>query len=474
MIELNKTQGTHIKSNNQTSKMMKNLLISLMPIIVFSFYKNGIIPYQDGLVTIIGMLRPLLMIIIASIAGLVSEIIYLKFISKEVDFKNSIKNSYAIFPGIFLALSLPLYTPYSLIIVGSVIATIIGKMIFGGFGNNIFNPALIGRLFVMSSYAAVIISNGGYLNLSEVDAVSGATPLANAFSLDVIGTYDQLVKPFGNLFNFFIGTIPGSLGETSALLILLGFVYLAFKKVIKVVIPISYIATVFVITYFIGSYNDLGLWFPLFHILSGGLFFGAVFMATDPVTSPTTTIGQLIYGISLGVLTVVFRFMTPEPEGVLTSILTMNMFVFLLDKTGAKSKLKFRNAVIPFLLLWFMIIGIGFHIANSYQKEILTDPNFSITEKVATEDEVKYIVTQKGYVGLIKAEVIIKDDIITKFEILEQNESFYQIVKDADYANKLIKEQDNLIEVDTVSNATITSRAMKTLLINVMEDYNEK
>ena len=474
MIEINKKVGTHIKSNNQNSKMMIHLLISLIPVILFSFYKNGIMPYQSGNVTFLGMLRPLLMVIIASLTSVLSEIFYYKFVDKKSDIKESLKKSYAIFPGLFLALTLPLYTPYSILIFGSIIATIIGKMVFGGFGNNIFNPALIGRLFVMSAYAVVIMENGGYLNMHEVDTISTSTPLANAFSKDLIGTYDTLVKPFGSLWDFFVGTIPGSLGETSSLFILVGFLYLAINKVIKVTVPLTYVLTVFIMTYFIGSYNNLGIWFPLFHVLSGGLMFGAVFMATDPVTSPTTNIGQIIYGIMLGILTVTFRFLTPEPEGVLTSILTMNMFVFILDKTGAKARLKFQNALIPFVIVWVAIISIGLYIANSYQKTDLTDPNFKIVQKNVSNNQTKYIATQKGYVGLIKAEIIIKDNSITKLEIIEQNESFYQRIIDADYANKIIEQQNNLKDIDTVSNATVTSSAIKKLVINVMEDYNEK
>ena len=474
MIEIKKEQGTHIKSNNKTSKIMRHLFIALLPIIIFSFYKNGIVPYQNGYLTILGMLRPLLMVLIAALTSLISEIIYFKFIDKKDNVKELIKESYSFFPGIFLALTLPLYTPYSIIVVGSIIATIVGKMIFGGFGNNIFNPALIGRLFVMSAYGVTIINNGGYFNLQELDTISSSTPLANAFVQNGIGTYDLLVKPFGSLMDFFIGNVPGSLGETSALLAIIGFVYLVFNKVIKATIPITYIATVFVMTYLIGSYNNLGLWFPLFHIFSGGLMFGAIFMATDPVTSPTTGVGQIMYGLMLGILTVVFRFLTPEPEGVLTSILTMNMLVFILDKTGAKSRLKFRHAIAPFVIAWILIIGIGFSIANSYQVVVLKDPNFNIVEKTISNNEVKYIATQKGYVGLIKAEVIIKNNLITKFEIIEQNESFYQRIIDANYAQKLLDEQANLKDVDTVSNATVTSGAMKKLLINIMEDYNEK
>ena len=474
MREFDYEHGTHIKSNNQTKKIMMHLLVALLPIILFSFYKNGIIPYSKDLTNIYGLFKPLTIIIVAILTSLVSEYLYYKYIIKGHNPKEFMKESFGLFPGLFLALTLPLNTPLPIVIVGSAIATIIGKMIFGGFGHNIFNPALIGRLFVMSAYAINIVNAGGYLNAYEVDTISKATPLTNAFSSTAIGSYNTLVKPFGTLWDFFLGTIPGSLGETSALLILVEFIYLVVNKIIKWTIPVSYVLTVFVMTYLIGNYNGLGIWFPLFHVLSGGLLFGAVFMATDPVTSPTTIVGQILYGLFLGILTVVFRFLTPEPEGVLTSILTMNMFVYLIDKTGARSRFKFSHALIPFVLAWSLIFGLGIYISSSFKVEVPKNNNFSIVSKDVVNDTTTYIVTQKGYVSTIKGKVVIKDSNIISFEVLEQAESYYQLIENIDYINTLINGQSNLIEVDTVSGATYTSTALRTLLINTLEDYNEK
>lgn len=474
MREFDYEHGTHIKSNNQTNKIMMHLLVALFPIILFSFYKNGIIPYSKDLTNIYGLFKPLIIIIVAILTSLVSEYLYYKYVIKGHNPNEFMKESFGLFPGLFLALTLPLNTPLPIVIVGSAIATIIGKMIFGGFGHNIFNPALIGRLFIMSAYAINIVNAGGYLNAYEVDTISKATPLTNAFSSTAIGSYNTLVKPFGTLWDFFLGTIPGSLGETSALLILVAFIYLVVNKIIKWTIPVSYVLTVFVMTYLIGNYNGLGIWFPLFHVLSGGLLFGAVFMATDPVTSPTTIVGQILYGLFLGILTVVFRFLTPEPEGVLTSILTMNMFVYLIDKTGARSRFKFSHALIPFVLAWSLIFGLGIYISSSFKVEVPKNNNFSIVSKDVVNDTTTYVVTQKGYVSTIKGKVIIKDSNIISFEVLEQAESYYQLIENVDYINTLINGQSNLIEVDTVSGATYTSTALRTLLINTLEDYNEK
>lgn len=468
--------GPFLKDKNSTSKMMFHLFVALLPIILFSFYKNGYLPYQEGKATLIGLFYPLLFIFIPTMTSFLTELLWMRFFlhKKGKNLKISLIHSFSIFPGLFLGLILPINTPISILIFGAIFATIIGKMIYGGFGNNIFNPALIGRLFIISTYALTITNNGGYLNPSELDAITTATPLSNVSLQEGIGTYKTLVSPYGNLWNFFFGTIPGAVGETSALFCLLGFIYLVFKKVIKPMIPITYIGTVFFITFLIGSFNDLGIWYPLFQILSGGLFFGACFMATDPVTSPTTPIGQTLYGLFLGILTVIFRYLTPYPEGVLTSILTMNLFVYIIDRIGSKARFHKEKAILPFILAIFLIFYTGCSIGTSYQKETTTkDTNFEIVSKEGSGNTVTYVVTQKGYVGKIKAQIKIENGTVTSYEVLEQNESFFGKVEDANYINRLLQNQLALKDVDTVSGATITSTALKKLFINTLEDYKE-
>ena len=371
---------------------------------------------------------------------------------------DNIKKSFSIFPGLFVSLVLPINTPISVLIFGCVIAVIFGKMLYGGFGQNIFNPALIGCLFALTCYGAVINSNGGYVNKYELDTIGSATPLTNYHMLNDIGSYDTLVKPYGSLKEFFLGMIPGTVGETCSLLIILSYIYLVIKKVIKWKIPIIYVSTVFVLTYIIGCINGVGIWYPLFNILSGGLLFGAVFMATDPVTSPTTCLGQIIYAIALGILTVVFRNLTGAPEGVLTSILTMNMFVMLLDRIGSAQN---KKTFISLTIMIFLIIGVGLLIGNKYKYKNDVDNKFKVYEKTADY----YIVSQVGNEGPIK----------TKVYILESNEteSYYKLVENANYVNTLIENQNNLDNVDTISGATISSSALKKMIINVKKDMEK-
>ncbi len=453
-------QGTQIKDSNTSSKMMYHLVLSLLPIILFAWYQRGIVPYMEERTDIIGLFYPLLFLLLPSLITYLMEVLF--HIHHPHPFKDAFFN-YGFVIGLFLGLILPFQTPVVILIIASLFSSLIGKLIFGGFGCNIFNPALIGYLFVLMSYGAVM----------SVDVVSSATPLTNFKNLGGIGNYHNLVEPYGNLWNFFFGTIPGTLGETSGLLCILAYFYLCIKKVIKWKIPLIYVGTVFGMTFLIGGYQNLDIWFPIFQVLSGGLLFGAVFMATDPVTSPTTPIGQILYALFLGILTVFFRFGTSYPEGVMFSILIMNLFVFILDQVGSKSRFNFTHAIIPFFLAWTLILGLGVYFGLNVGKE-KTDSNFHIISKEKNQNEFSYIVEQKGYAGNIKARIVIQNYSVSSFEVLEQNESYYKRVEKADYIEKLLENQKHLEQVDTISGATKTSTALKNMLIHTLEDYEKE
>lgn len=470
-MKIIKSSRPFIKSDNSISKMMKYLLFSLLPIILFSFYKNGVIPYIKGYVNIIGMLYPLIFIITGMITTTLVEFIYFKFIKKEKNVITSLKNSYPYITGIFLSLILPINTPLYVLIIGCIIAIFVGKLIYGGFGNNIFNPALIGGLFVITMYGSLIDSRGGYLNKYELDAISSATPLKNYSAVSTIN-YDTVIKPYGNLNNFFIGTIPGSIGETSALLCIIAFIFLSYKKVIKWKIPVFYIGTVFLMTYIIGVFNGFGIWYPIFQILSGGLLFGAVFMADDPVTSPVTTVGEVIYGICLGILTVVFRYLSNLPEGVMTSILTLNMFVPILDRIGITNGSSFKKALSYILILMLVSLCICYKISYNIKHPNKSN-TFNILNIVKEKNKTIYTVSEKGHGGLIKGKVTFSNNKIVNFEVIENNEtaSYYQKIENEKYIDKLIKNQNNINEVDTISGATVSSSAIKSMIKNTIIDY---
>lgn len=457
--------GPFVRSKNSTNKIMLHLLIALIPIVIFSIYKNGYIPYSHNQISFIEMFNPLLNIFVASLTSFVVEAIYALIFRK----KNYIKNAYAFFPGLFLALILPINIPIYILVIGSIIASV-SKLIFGGFGKNIFNPALVGYLFIMIVFSNMLTTNT-YFNSYELDTISKPTPLTNASMASGIGSYDELVKPYGSLLNFFIGTIPGSLAETSTLLCLVAFIYLSVTKTIKWRIPLVYITTVFVITFGIGRLLDQGVYYPLFHVLSGGLMFGAIFMATDPVTSCVTPIGQVLQGILLGIITVIFRFI--GVEGVAYSILIVNIFVFLLDKIGSQSRFNIMKSLPWFIVAWILIIGVTIGLAASRRGNGNNDPNFEIISKERNDNQTVYTVTQKGYGGNIEASIKFENNRIVEIEILSSHESKYQLdlINESNYIMQLINNQDNLEDIDTVSSATVTSTALKKMVINTLEDY---
>jgi electron transport complex protein RnfD len=457
--------GPFIKSKDTTNKIMIRLLISLSPLILFSFYKNGIIPFIKGYVGVIGLFYPLIFIILGVLSSFIFELIY-SLIFKKNEYKEYLKESYSIFPGLFLSMILPLNTPIYILIIGVFVA-ILSKILSGGFGKNIFNPALIGYLFIVIIFSSNF-STSTYFNKYELDTISSATPLTNSSLITGIGSYDDLIKPYGRLLNFFIGTIPGSLAETSALLCLIGFIYLTITKTIKWRIPVIYVSTVFLLTYVIGSKLGAGLYYPLFQILSGGLMFGSIYMATDPVTSTVSPIGQILQGLFLGILTVLFRFI--GTEGVAFSILIMNLFVPLLDKIGSISRFNIIKSLIPFLIAWILAIILCLY---AFKTNKITDSDFKIISKDKSGNTTTYIVTQKGYGGNIKGEIVFENDKIISFKILSNHETKakYDLVIQEDYLNKLIENQESLENIDTVSSATVTSTAIKKMVINTIQDY---
>jgi electron transport complex protein RnfD len=227
-------------------------------------------------------------------------------------------------------------------------------------------------------------------------------------------------------------------------------------------------------TYIIGDINNMGIWYPIFNILSGGLLFGAVFMATDPVTSPTTKIGQLLFGLGLGLLTVIFRFFTPYPEGVLTSILTMNMLVIILDIVGAKAKFKSSYIYVPIIIMIALILSFSLYIGNSIKPTSTVDEKFSIINKEKTGNITVYKVSQKGFHGPIKATITINNGNITKIDITEEEETYWDAIESNNYLDKLINGQKNIDKVDTVSGATISSNALRYMVTKTLEDYKAR
>jgi len=296
------SQGPHITSSNSTRRMMADVLIALLPAVFASIY--------------FFKAKAVVLLTVSVLSCVLCEGAMQALMRRKI----TVSDGSAVVTGVLFAMIMPPGLPVWTCIVGCVISIGLAKQLFGGLGTNIFNPALLGRAFLAATFPIFLTR---WNNPITLDAVTTATPLG-------------LVKFSHNLnidyWNLFIGNVSGSLGETSALALIIGGVYLLIRKTIEWRIPLAYVVAVIAIsvtTNLIAPDTYTG---PFFHILAGGFLVGAIFMATDPVTSPVTRKGAWIFGIGCGVITMVIRLWGGLPEGVMYSILFMNAFTPILNK----------------------------------------------------------------------------------------------------------------------------------------------
>ena len=300
-MKLTVASSPHIRGNFRTNRIMLDVVLSLLPALAVGIWMNGV--------------RALIVTLLSVFCCVASERVY-GIVTKT---RNTIVDGSAAVTGVLLAMTLPASVPYWLVAAGSVFAIIVVKALCGGLGQNIFNPALSARAFMM------LIWPVGLTRYVDVDGVSAATPLHHMV---------MPALPEESILDMFLGNCPGSIGELSALALLLGGAYLVYRKVISIRIPAAYLGTVVVLTLVFSKTGDPISWM-LYSLFSGGVMLGAIFMATDYATSPATPVGHIIYGIGCGILTVLFRYYGLYPEGVTYAILIMNAFVWFIDRHTA-------------------------------------------------------------------------------------------------------------------------------------------
>ena len=312
--ELTISSSPHVHSPVTTQTIMRDVLIALLPALAGSVYFFG--------------LRALTVTLVSVAACVFFEWAYCKVMKMHC----KIYDLSACVTGVLLAFVCPVTIPYWTIILGAAFSILLVKMLFGGLGRNIVNPALAGRAFlfsgpvIMSTWTKVGFSNA--VSVISPDAVTAATPLANMH---------QGLMCEESVLDLFLGNVGGCIGETSALLLLIGFAYLLWRKVITARIPLAFIGTVAVLSFLFPQGNDRIGWMAA-QVFGGGLMLGAIFMATDYVTSPVTKLGQIVFGIGCGVLTILIRYFGGYNEGVSYAILIMNCCVVLLDRIGRPVK----------------------------------------------------------------------------------------------------------------------------------------
>ncbi|NMB41741.1 MAG: RnfABCDGE type electron transport complex subunit D [Firmicutes bacterium] len=294
------SSSPHLKSPDDIQSIMSDVLIALFPVALMAVFLFGY--------------RALITMIVATFFAMATEAVILRKWDLFGDGSAAVT-------GLLLAMTLPPAPPWWVVAIGSIVAIAIGKHIYGGLGNNIFNPALVGR-------AVLVVSWGSY-----VAGDVWLKPVPFGFTADLLTRASPLINTKTSLLDLFIGTVPGSLGETSALALIIGAIWLFYRGHIDWRIPGGFIGIVFILGLFDGGFTT-----GVYHVLAGGVLLGALFMATDMVTSPVTPIGKLIFGVGCGLVTMVIRLFGGLPEGVTFGILLMNGLTPLIDNLTLPKK----------------------------------------------------------------------------------------------------------------------------------------
>ncbi len=313
----------HIHGSDSTKKIMYGVVIAMLPTVLFSVYFFGVDAIR--------------VFLIAILASLFFEWVIQKYLIKG---PITINDGSALVTAILLALNLPSNLPCWIIVIGALVAIGMAKMSFGGLGKNVFNPALVARVFLLVSFPVQMTSWPKPSPITDglADVITGATPLGIVKEgLGAGKTMSELAPKLPTYTQGLMGDMGGSMGEVSALALILGGVYMLWKKIITWHIPVSMLLTVAIFSGIFWGIDPEHYADPVFHMLTGGMLLGAIFMATDMVTSPMTKGGQLVFGFGVGLLTILIRFWGAYPEGVSFAILLMNATVPLINK-GFKPK----------------------------------------------------------------------------------------------------------------------------------------
>ena len=300
-MNLTVASSPHIRGDFKTSRLMLDVVVALLPALAVGTWILGF--------------RALAVTAVSMVSAVGAEWLYCKVTGKQ----NTLRDCSALVTGMLLALTLPASVPFGIVVLGSVFAIVFAKCMCGGLGQNIFNPALAARAFLMLLFPAALT------HYETIDGFSSATPLHRMI---------MPTLPENSLMDMFLGRIPGSIGEVSALALLLGGVFLVARKVISPKIPLAYLGSVAVLTFVFSKTGNPISWM-VYSLLGGGVMLGAIFMATDYATSPVTPMGQILYGIGCGALTVFFRYYGLFPEGVTYAILLMNLATWGIDRITA-------------------------------------------------------------------------------------------------------------------------------------------
>lgn len=481
-FKLNPSPNYHCGAS--TRNIMMELTVALLVVFAFGLFHQFT---THGMANVIHVC----ILMLSSVAtAVIAEMLWAVCVVKENPV-TYVRDSFPWVTAIILVLMVPANTNVYPIVIGTLFAVVVAKLFFGGFGQNVFNPAAIGCAIIFSFFATSLAS----------DVQTFATPTKTiaatyGWVMNDPSLIGEFLDKFGGLWGMFIGSYDGAIGETCTALILLCGVYLAVRKVIDWRVPTFYLGTVFVLASIIGLVHGAGIWYPVFHILTGGVVFGAVFMATDPVTNPTTNAGKIIFAIGCGLLTVLIRVKGSLPEGVLYSILLMNMLTPWIERACAGVQFQLGKKLLPlFAGLIAVSVGLVFVVANmiapvvpevpKVPEFLNADKHFTLVEDYSENHPAKVVNTAKdgantvytvevnGYafghydnpqpnVILVTIDTATRTVVKVEYQTFSDTEYVGDTTKDSRYLSQYegMSIDDDNAGVDAVTNATITSNAV--------------
>lgn len=452
-----------------TSKIMLRLFAGLMIVYCYGLFQS----YRWG---VDYLLNGILLFLVAEAVSYACEAIYALMVKEKI--LNIFKTSFPYITPLILVLTVPVNTSLYVMGVGTLLAVVFGKLVFGGFGQNIFNPAAVGRAIIATSFAGVVA-------LDAISSPTVTTVFANSAWISDSGSFYYMVRDFGGLGTILTGNYFGALGETNTLLILVVGILLSIFDVIDYRIPLTYLGVMFVGATIIALINGLGLDYPITFISTGGAAFGAVFMLTDPVTNPQTRPGKIVFSALAALFTIAIRFLGNLPEGVIFSILLVNMISPAINRIFANKQVDSikKNIIITFAtifvsILILVIIGVsvekGTYKENTFKQfdpnaetGLAADDYSGCKAKVTDLGGGKYHVTVRGFHALEDGgpdnefDIVVKDGKVVSVECTVFSDT--KGIGDAAISEDELSSFEGVSlsdEVDTMSGCTYTSRSV--------------
>ncbi len=460
----------NFRSKRHTSRIMMDLTVCLVAVLLSSAVYYGIV-YGAA----VGI-RAVLMAAVSVISAVATEAAYFKI--RKYDVKKELSHSYSWVTALILTLITRIDVSYYALIVATVICIVIGKLVFGGFGQNIFNPAAFGEAIIMNNFAA---SKAQDITAKVYDTLSGGTPMAAMNSYGWIiqkDAFGGFIEQFGGFGNMAMGGYPSVIGGSCAIVILLCGAFLLWRKDINYHLSCTYLAVLFIISLIVGLYHGAGVQYALFHVLGGGVLFGTVFMMTDPVTTPITIPGRVIFAVGCAALTMILRWRSNLPDGVLFSILLMNMLTPAIDRLSdgnqIKNRVQIRNKVLGVSAVIILItLLVGFFGIEAKQPQrtasgstaALNAEDFSANEAECTDQGGGVFACRaKGFEGVNEATITVKDGKIESIVVTGFHDTAGVgdlAVADAELARYAGATLDSAI--DATSGASFTSASLRAM-----------